>query len=58
MGMFGLDKALRIPGEIAKDAAKTAAQLPAVPWDIADKAREGLEEGIEQVTDPKRKPRR
>jgi hypothetical protein len=55
--MFGLDKALKVPGQIAKDAAKTAAQLPAVPFDVADKAREGLEEGIEQVTrgeDPKR----
>jgi hypothetical protein len=57
MGMFGLDKALKAPGEIAKQAARTAAQLPAVPLDVADKAREGLEEGIEQVTrgeDPKR----
>ena len=48
--MFGLDKALKAPGEIAKQAARTAAQLPAVPLDVADKAREGLEEGIEKIT--------
>jgi hypothetical protein len=50
MGMFGLDKVLQAPSEIAKQAARTAAQLPAVPVDVADQAREGLEEGIEKVT--------
>jgi hypothetical protein len=50
MGMFGLDKALQLPGQLAKEAAKATAQLPAVPLDVADKAREGLEEGIENVT--------
>lgn len=48
--MFGLDKALKAPGEIAKQAARTAAQLPTVPLDVADQARQGLEEGIEKVT--------
>lgn len=50
--MFGLDKALKLPGEIAKQTARTAAQLPAVPFDIADKAREGVEEGIDKLTEP------
>jgi hypothetical protein len=48
--MFGLDKALKAPGKLAREAAKTAAQLPAVPMDVADEARRGLEEGIEKVT--------
>jgi hypothetical protein len=49
--MFGLDKALKLPGEIAKQTARTAAQLPAVPLDVADKTREGVEEGIEKLTE-------
>ncbi len=57
MGMFGLDKVLQAPGEIAKQAARTAAQLPAVPIDVADKAREGMEEGIEKLTEPDRPKR-
>lgn len=48
--MFGLDKALKLPGEIAKQTARTAAQFPAVPFDVADKAREGVEEGIGKLT--------
>jgi hypothetical protein len=48
--MFGLDTMLKAPGQIAREAAKAAAQLPAVPFDVADKAREGMEEGIEKLT--------
>jgi hypothetical protein len=55
--MFGLDKALKLPGEIAKQTARTAAQLPAVPFDVADKAREGVEEGIEKLTQPEPRKR-
>jgi hypothetical protein len=50
MGMFGLDKALQVPGKIAKEATRGAAQLPAVPLDVADQARKGMEEGIEKLT--------
>jgi len=57
MGMFGLDKALKIPSELAKGTARAAAQLPAVPLDVADKAREGVEEGIEKLTEPDRRKR-
>jgi hypothetical protein len=57
MGMFGFDKVLQAPGEIAKQAARTAAQLPAVPLDVADKARKGVEEGIEKITEPDRHER-
>lgn len=53
--MFGFDKALKAPGEIAKQAARTAAQLPAVPFDVADKAREGVGEGIEKLTEPEKR---
>jgi len=55
--MFGLDKALKLPGEIAKQSARAAAQLPAVPFDVADKAREGMEEGIEKLTEPQPRKR-
>ena len=58
MGLFDLTKPLRIPGDLAKQAAKDAAQLPAVPFDVADKVREGVEEGIEELTDPKAGKRR
>lgn len=50
--MFGLDKALKAPGQLAKEAARTAAQLPAVPFEVADQARRGTEEGIEKLTEP------
>lgn len=52
MGMFGLDNALKAPGEIAKAAARGAAQLPVVPFDVVDQARQGMEEGIDKVTRP------
>lgn len=55
--MFGLDKALKIPGDLAKQAARATAQLPAVPFDVADQARKGLEEGIEKVTEGEDKRR-
>ncbi len=58
MGIFDLAKPLSAPGDLAKALAKGAAQLPAVPLDMVDKAREGVEEGIEQVTDSKRKAKR
>ena len=53
--MFGLDKALKAPGELAKQAARTVAQLPAVPFDVADQARRGMEEGIEKLTEPEKR---
>ena len=54
MGIFDLTKPMRIPGDLAKAAAKATAQLPAVPFDVADKAREGLEDGIDQVIKEKK----
>lgn len=51
--MFGLDKVLKVPGELAKEMTIVTAQLPSLPLDIAEKVTEGLQEGIEKATDSK-----
>lgn len=48
-----LDKALSLPGDVAKAAAETAAQLPGIPLDVAEKTVEGAEKGMDKLTDPK-----
>lgn len=54
--MFGklIDSALKAPGDIAKATAETAARLPGVPLDVAERAIDGAERGIDKLTDPRR----
>lgn len=55
--MFGklLDSALKAPGDIAKAATETAVRLPGVPLDVAERAIDGAERGLDKLTDPGRK---
>lgn len=46
-----LDKALAAPGKLVGGVVEVAASLPAVALDVAEKAVEGAEKGIDRVGD-------
>lgn len=46
-----LDNVLKAPGKVVGGVVEVAASLPAVALDVAEKAVEGVEKGIDRVGD-------
>lgn len=46
-----LDNVLKAPGKVVGGVVEVAASLPAVALDVAEKAVEGVEKGLDRVGD-------